>query len=104
LSAVQSLLQDLFSRDAHFAIALSRLARQHDIRPLVTRTLLTYLELDGYIQAGTPFYDDYKFQPRQSSADILAQFDGERRRLLHGLLRQAVRGKTWFKLDIDAAA
>ena len=49
------------------------------MRPLVVGTLLTYLELDGYLEAGTPFYGRYEFKPLASSAEILRRFEGERR-------------------------
>src|SRR5699024_217689 len=102
--AINSLLQELFSQGKHFDISLHELSRRHDIRALVTRTLLTYLELDGYLQGGTPFYASYRFQPLLSSRQILAQFDGERRAFLQQLLSRSVKAKTWFNLDVDSAA
>jgi hypothetical protein len=39
------------------------LASRHDIRLLVIRTLLTYLELAGYLEAGTPIYAEYELRP-----------------------------------------
>src|SRR5699024_2407940 len=44
------------------------------------------------------------FQPRLSSKEILAQFDGERRSFLRQLFSQSQRGRTCFKLDVDTAA
>jgi ATP-dependent DNA helicase RecQ len=75
-----------------------------DIRPLVLRTLLTYLELAGYLQGGTPYYADYSFKPLYGSREILGRFDGERRQFLAGLFRQAGKGRSWFKLDLQRAA
>lgn len=102
--AVHSLLQELFSQGERFDVGLAELSRRHDIRVLVTRTLLTYLELDGYLQAGTPFYDSYKFQPRMSSQQILASFEGERRAFLRRILSHSSRARTWFRIDVDSAA
>ena len=94
----------MFCQDEQIALNLHGLANETDIRPLVLRTLLTYLELNGYLQGGTPFYTEYQFQPRQSSRAILERFQGERRDFLTGIFRQARRGRTWFRLDIEAAA
>jgi ATP-dependent DNA helicase RecQ len=71
---------------------------------LVVRTLLTYLELDGYLSGGTPFYSVYRFQPIAPANDILARFMGERREFLDKLLRLAKKGKTWFEIDAESAA
>lgn len=102
-SALQGLISEIFSLGETFDVSLYTLSAEHDIRPLVLRTLLTYLELDGYLQAGTPFYADYQFKPLAGSAEILARFEGERRDFLAALFRQTVKGRTWFSLDLDRA-
>lgn len=98
-TSVNSLVHDIFSRDEHFDINMTELANRHDIRPLVLRTLMTYLELDGYLQGGTPFYSDYRFKPLMPSGEILTHFQGERRDFLANLLRQSTKAKTWFTID-----
>ncbi len=103
-AGVRSLVQDIFSRDVDFSVSLHSLSQQHDIRDLVLRTLLTYLELDGLLQAGTPIYAEYRFKPLVSSHEILANFDAERREFVAGLLRQSRKVKVWFTLDIEQAA
>ncbi len=59
---VQGLIRDLFSRRADFDVNLYSLSAEHDIRPLVLRTLLTYLELRGFLAGGTPFYAEIQVQ------------------------------------------
>ncbi|MDN5871366.1 MAG: RecQ family ATP-dependent DNA helicase [Nitrococcus sp.] len=103
-AAVLSLLTDVFSQGERFDVGLYELSNRHDIRYLVTRTLLTYLELEGYLQAGTPYYDNYQFQPRLTSQEILGQFDGARREFLRQMLSRSVKAKTWFRLDVDSTA
>jgi ATP-dependent DNA helicase RecQ len=71
---------------------------------VAVQTLLTYLELEGYLQIGTPFYSRYSFQPLKSSQEILSRFEGERREFLASVLRQARKAKTWFHIDLDKAA
>jgi ATP-dependent DNA helicase RecQ len=102
--ALHGLLHDLFGRDAEFDLALHELAARHDIRPLVLRTLLTYLELNGLLEGGTPFYSQYKFKPLLDSKAILERFEGERRAFLAALFRQAQKGRSWLTLDAEAAA
>ncbi|MDG1895575.1 MAG: ATP-dependent DNA helicase [Fuerstiella sp.] len=102
--SVDRFVKDLFSRDEDFDVSYYDLARNSDIRILVIRTLMTYLELDGYLEGGTPFYSGYQFKPQMSSAEILEKFDGEYRDFLRRLLAQSTKKKTWFYLDVDAAA
>jgi ATP-dependent DNA helicase RecQ len=69
--SIISLITSLFAQDEQFDLNLYAFSSQHDIRILVLRTLLTYLELDGYLQGGTPFYADYSFKPLMSSGPHL---------------------------------
>jgi ATP-dependent DNA helicase RecQ len=104
LESVRGLLDDLFQRGAALDVSVHESSRLHDMRPLVVKTLLTYLELDGVIQSTGPFYSGLKFQPQKSSREILARFDARRAEFLGQVFRQAKKGVTWFSLDVDAAA
>ena len=103
-SAVQQLITHLFSLETQFDISLYSFSSTFDIRPLVLRTLLTYLELEGYLEGGTPFYETYSFKPLMSSAEILSQFHGERKTFLGNVFRQAKKAKVWFNIDPSRAA
>jgi ATP-dependent DNA helicase RecQ len=104
LPAIQSLLAELFAFDDVFDVSYYELSAQHDIRILVVRTLLTYLELDGFLEGGTPFYAGYQFKPILSSKQILDQFEGDRQTFLANLFRQARKARTWLHIDVDQAA
>src|SRR5688500_6268120 len=67
--AVRGLVGEVFGQGDEFDVRPSELSANHDIRPTVVSTLLTYLELDGYLEAGTPFYARYQFQPLASSTE-----------------------------------
>jgi ATP-dependent DNA helicase RecQ len=104
IDAVAALVREVFSLGEEFDVSVYDLSREHDLRPLVARTLLTYLELLGHIEGGTPFYASYRFQPLMPSKEILSRFDGERRQFLAGVFQHARKAKTWFDLDADRAA
>jgi ATP-dependent DNA helicase RecQ len=105
LAAVEDLLREIAAAPGDdLDLSLTDLSAHCDIRPVVVRTLLTYLELDGYLQAGTPRYAQYQFQPLESSERILGRFSGERRELLGKVFRQARKAKTWFHIDLDETA
>jgi ATP-dependent DNA helicase RecQ len=103
-ASVDCLVKEIFVNEPEFDLSYYELSALCDIRPLVIRTLLTYLELDGFLAGGTPFFSTYRFQPLKSSAEILAQFEGERRQFLTGLFRQAKKARTWFHIDLNEAS
>lgn len=104
LESTAGLVREVFAGGESFDVSLYDLAATHDIRQLVVRTLLVYLELDGYIEEGGAFFDRYRFQPRLPSAEILTQFDGERREFLAALFQQSKKSKTWYTIDVARAA
>jgi ATP-dependent DNA helicase RecQ len=105
--SLYELLQSLFNgqlttdNEPTFDISTYTLSADHDIRPLVIDTVLTYLQLDGIIASTGPFYNEYKFQPLRPSTEMLARFDADRQAFLRAILKCAQQGKTWFKLDLE---
>src|SRR3954468_12401753 len=96
--AIAGLVDELLGQGERFDISPYELSSKHDIRPLVIDTVLTYLELDGVIEATGPFYNEYKFIPLKSSAEILAKFDARRVEFLRKLLAQARKLEKWFAI------
>ncbi|HVS64936.1 MAG TPA: ATP-dependent DNA helicase RecQ [Thermoanaerobaculia bacterium] len=103
-SSVAQLVDNVFDLPVRFDVSIHALSASTDIRLLVVRTLLTYLELDGFLEGGTPLYSTYQFQPQRTSAEILAEYEGEPRRFLTEVFRRAKKGRTWFTLDLDRTA
>jgi len=101
--AVAGLVGDVLRRGERFDVSEYELSTTYDVRPLVVKTLLTYLELENVLQSTGPFYSEYKFQPQKSSPEILGQFDAARAEFLRDVFRHAVKGKTWFSLDVEKA-
>jgi ATP-dependent DNA helicase RecQ len=105
-AAVKNMVDDLLSRGEHFDISLYELSQKHDLRPLVLRTALTYLELIGVLKQGTPRYAGYEFRPvgEHSAASIAAIFPGSAGELVQGLFQVAKMGRIWRSLNPDDAA
>lgn len=102
--ALRALLAKVLDKPAEFDISVYDLSTQCDIRVLVLRTALTYLELAGILRQGTPFYAGYKVRALKPLEGIFAEFQGERAQFLRDLFAQASRGRTWFTLNPDEAA
>ncbi|WP_153557295.1 RecQ family ATP-dependent DNA helicase [Roseimaritima sediminicola] len=99
-ASVQQLIELVAGQGDRFHLSYYKLSSETDIRVLVLRTLLTYLELDGYIEGTSPRYDHYQFKPRVGSKTILDHFEGDRRKLVAGILASSVKAKIWFTIPI----
>jgi ATP-dependent DNA helicase RecQ len=98
-AALRSLLDEVLSAGATFDISTFELSNRHDIRPLVLRTALTYLELLGILKQGTPFYAGYRARPLLTLEEIAARFSGERAQFVQDIFAWAQKGRTWYALD-----
>jgi ATP-dependent DNA helicase RecQ len=101
---VRDFVDHILGQETVFSCSVYELSGLFDMRPLVVKTLLTYLELEGVLQSTGPFYSSYSFKPLRPSAEILPRFDAERQEFLKKLLSCAVQQKIWFTIDLDEAA
>jgi ATP-dependent DNA helicase RecQ len=102
--ALEGLVTALLASGEDFHVSLFELSSKHDIRPLVVKTALTYLELAGALQQGTPFYAGYEARPILPLPDIVAKFEGERARFVEAVFGQAKKGRTWYGLQPEKVA
>ena len=105
--ALTALCDEVFAHEVgtEFAVAEYELATRHDVRPLVLKTVLTYLELDGLLRQGTPFYAGYSLRPTgESLDDVFAAFDASRAGFLRRLVATGKTGRIWTQIDPERAA
>lgn len=102
--SVEALVAHLLEQPDCFDVSIYELAVQYDMRNLVVSTLLTYLELEGILASTGPIYNEYKFQPHRSSAEMLAGIDAEQTRFLRAMFSRAKKGRKWFAIDIGKTA
>jgi len=102
--SIGDFFQSMDPLEGEFFVSQYKLANACDIKPLVLKTLLTYLELDGYIEATSPRYDSFSFKPLVPSQKIIEQFDEERQAFIKGLLACSQKRKVWFVIDVSEAA
>ncbi len=100
---VRNFVDHILGQESVFSCSIYELSSLFDMRPLVVKTLLTYLELEGVLQSTGPFYSSYSFKPLRPSTEILARFDADRQQFLKTLLSCAVKQKIWFTIDLDEA-
>jgi ATP-dependent DNA helicase RecQ len=103
--AIAGLLDDVFAHSVgeRFAVSEYELSARHDVRPLVLKTLLTYLELDGFVEQGTPFYAGYSVKPTSGEwDDVFAAFNADRADFLRRVISSGKTGRIWTGIDPDA--
>jgi ATP-dependent DNA helicase RecQ len=101
LEAIRGLVQEVADSGPTFDVAPQSLGNRHDIRQLVLRTALTYLELAGILRQSTPFYAGYRIRAIVPVKEIVARFQGERGQFIDGIFRRAKFGRTWYTLELD---
>jgi ATP-dependent DNA helicase RecQ len=89
-----------------FTVSEYELSVEHDVRPLVLKTVLTYLELDGVLRQGTPLYAGYRLRPQGEASfeDVFGSFDESRADFLRRLIATGKSGRTWTTLAPSDAA
>jgi ATP-dependent DNA helicase RecQ len=105
--ALAGVCAEMFAHEkrTELAVAEHDLSARHDVRPLVLRTILTYLELDGLLRQGTPFYAGYSLRPATGSLDdVFAAFDPSRASFLRRLVASGKTGRIWTSVDPEQAA
>src|SRR5262245_12227452 len=87
--SLRSLIEHLLSQPEEFHVSVYELSTLYDIRQLVLRTVLTYMELLGFLHQHTPFYGSYKLKPLVPADEILSRFRGEKAQLIAKIFAQA---------------
>jgi len=98
-AALRGLVTEILGEGLDFHVSLSDLSARHDIRLLVLRTALTYLELLGVLRQGTPFYGAHEVRPLLDPSEIAARFEGERAQFIISIFAAAKKGRIWYTLD-----
>lgn len=103
-SSLQSLVQELLNSADVFDVSTYDLSGKHDLKQLVLKTALTYLELDGALKKGTPFYAEYEFKPTGTMDDVFGAFEGTPGAFVKDIIRIAKKGRTWVNVDPEKTA
>lgn len=102
--SIAAALDEILGGEAQQDISVYDLSNRHDIRPLVVRTLLTYLELAGVLRSVGHVYSSYLVEPLRPSAEFLPLFDAQRQEFLRRVLSKLVKRRKYFAIDVDEAA
>ncbi|HEX5724773.1 MAG TPA: ATP-dependent DNA helicase RecQ [Longimicrobiaceae bacterium] len=102
-ASLRSLVEEILSGEPTFDVALVSLSNRHDIRQLVLRTALTYLELLGVLRQGTPYFAGYRARANLPVGEIVGRFEGERAEFVGQIFAQSKFGRAWYTIDPERA-
>ena len=103
-SAVQAFVQFFADGEDSRLVNLFELGSITNIRGTVLRTLLTYLELLGFLSQGTPQYATYQLKFSSNRQDLLGRFDPDRQNFLSSVFHAGKMGRDWLTLEPDVIA
>jgi ATP-dependent DNA helicase RecQ len=103
-SGLSMVLDHVLSSGLAFDVSIRQLAAHSGLRPIIVDTALTYLQLDGILEAQDTFYSAYKFRLLAPAGDIIRRFDDRRSCFLQRLFAQATKATKWSHLDVTEAA
>jgi ATP-dependent DNA helicase RecQ len=102
--SLRALTEYLLGLGEEFSIKEYDISQRFDVRSLVLRTVLTYLELGGVLRQGTPYYAGYEVRPLGDLETIYSAFGDKAAQFLRELFFVAKKGRVWWKFDPDEAS
>ena len=101
---IERLVGYLLGKEEQFEVSLYKLSRAFDIRPLPLSTLMTYLELEGVLEQGTPRYGTYQITPEGGQTRLLSHFEGETKQFYKDLFGASTIGRKHITTDLVIAS
>jgi ATP-dependent DNA helicase RecQ len=98
-AAVRHFIDHVLRLGNDFDLSTYELSTVNDIRPLVVETLLTYLELEGVIEATRKFWSSYQVRLLRDLEKVLAGYDARRKAFLRRLFAAAKAGRSWLTFE-----
>ena len=91
----------VFSFENLIQLKLITLSREYDIKVNVIKTILTHLELKGFIKSKAPIYTEYKFIPLKSSKEILELIPDSDKYLVTIIFKNIIKRTKYFDVNLD---
>ncbi len=101
---LRNLIDRVLRLGREFDVSPHDLSASTDVRPLVVDTVLTYLELEGVIEATRPFFAGYRARLLRPLDAVVAGYDARRTAFLRRLFDAAEAARSWHHFDVDRVA
>ncbi|WP_035608551.1 ATP-dependent DNA helicase RecQ [Haloferula sp. BvORR071] len=103
-TATQHLVDHILRIGQEFDVSTYELSMVNDVRPLVVNTLLTYLELEGLIEATRIFWSTWQVRFLRKFEAMLAGYDARRKTFLRKIFAAASEGRSWHTFEVAEVA
>ena len=102
--ALRNLIDRVLRLGDEFDVSFYDLSSSTDVRRLVVATVLTYLELEGVIEATRPLYSVFRVKLVRDLDAVVAGYDARRKSFLKKLFAAGKSGRSWTSFDLDLVA
>ena len=82
-------------------VKLTSLSNELNIRTLPLKTLLVYLDMEGIITPKFTYFNEYSFKYNLKPANIIDNFQGERKHFVTTIIKNCSTKKIWSYVDIQ---
>jgi ATP-dependent DNA helicase RecQ len=103
-TALRSLVEHVLLRGEVFSVSRYELSQSRDIRQTVVETALTYLEMEGVIVPGGPFYAGSEVRLLRSLDEAAVGMTAEEKEFLKRLFKTGTPGRLWHRFDHAGSA
>ncbi len=100
---VAALVDYMMQQPETFTISPYQFGNQFDLRPLVLRTALIYLELLGILEQSTPQFATYQIRLLEKEVHFMDRHNDATRQFYQNLFNAGKRGRIWITIDIMQA-
>jgi ATP-dependent DNA helicase RecQ len=97
-------IQRILDEPGDFDLGMVQESNQFDIKSIVLETILTYIELAGWIRSRGTIYTVFKVQWLKPAKEVFERFNADRARFLQSIFAKAKSGKTWITIDANEIA
>jgi ATP-dependent DNA helicase RecQ len=100
--AVRNLLERVLRQSEKFDVSVYELATSCDIRQTVVETIFTYLELEGVVEAGVKFFENYRVKLLRPMSKVLAGRGTKEKKLLKKIFEGLDEEWKWLLVETTA--
>lgn len=98
---IESVLAEIQAAGTEWEHTLYGLSMSSNLRQAPLKTLLVYLEMQGIIKPLYSYFAEYRFKFLKDQAQILAQFNDEKRSFIEEIFNASPAKRTWATVNFD---
>ena len=100
-ASIEKVVESVQRAEKNWEVQTVKLSNAVNIRQLPLKTMLVYLEMDGFIKPLYSYFASYRFKQVMDTDQILARFKGERQVFLKAVFDFSEKARTWTTVNFD---